>query len=116
MINTGNETGTDFGSCQNDCVQDVTAQPMRTVSPFVVNQRDDGDEDTGVEALCTVVRGQEPAQRHNCPPQDNSILKSDAFCGQRSIALVAFVLLRIHGLVGQVELQKMEPNPEYDGR
>ena len=57
MINTGNETGTDFGSCQNDCVQDVTAQPMRTVSPFVVDDRDDGDEDTGVEALCTVVRG-----------------------------------------------------------
>lgn len=77
----------------------------------------DGESDVGdarKHRLHAVEPGEPPAHGHDQPAQEPGVGKRDALRGYGPVALVQCVLFGVGGLVGEVELEDMEPDPEDD--
>ena len=91
-------------------VYEVADRPVALVGGELVVYDGERDErDARVERLSAVERGQRPARGHGEPPEEDGVGERDAPRGERAVRLVLRVLVRVHRLVRDVELEQMQP-------
>lgn len=99
----------------SESVDDVADSPMPVgCTEFIVQNGESDVDNARIEDLRAIESGEPPAHRHDQPPQEFGLGESDALGRDGPLALVQLVFLGVHGLVGEVELEGVEPDPEDD--
>ena len=88
---------------------------MPTVrTELVVDDGERDERDAGVQGFDAVPRRPRPADGDEEPAEEERLLERDALGGERPVALVHLVLVGVHRLIGNIELQDVQPYPEDD--
>jgi len=110
---TCDERGADLRASEIHRVNTTSDDPVRRMRPAVVV--DDGtgyQRDAGCRCMGGIHCRVSDADRDEDPSKAPSILQSDSVGRKRSMGFIVLILLGLESLVGDGELEKVEPDPK----
>ena len=114
LIRTGNKSSSCLERGESARIDDVSHNPMTRMSPhFVIDESKCTERYAGVEGFEAVAKGIQKTDRYQRPAEDERITECHAPSRKWTIALVLLILFGTKGLVRDIELEKMNPNPTY---